>query len=89
MKARRKDDNDDFLWALINADLLGRDLDLSAWKLLAVAALSFADVPPLSGTLSKQQGDIAQRLLETCVSSVLDVSSACCKYFILMLHMLQ
>jgi hypothetical protein len=40
-------DNNDFLRALINMDLPGGDLDLGMWKLLAVVALSFTDVPPL------------------------------------------
>jgi hypothetical protein len=44
-----RDDNDDFLQVLINVDLLGRDLNLSMWKLLAVVALSFASVPTLLG----------------------------------------
>jgi hypothetical protein len=44
-------DNDDFLQALINVDLPGRDLNLGVWKLLAIAALSFADVPTLLGYL--------------------------------------
>jgi hypothetical protein len=42
---------DDFLRALINADLPSGDLDLGVWKLLAVAALSFASVPALLGYL--------------------------------------
>jgi hypothetical protein len=41
------DDNDDLLWALINADLPDEDLDLGMWKLMAVAALSLAGVPML------------------------------------------
>ena len=41
------DNNDDFRRALINADLPSRDLDLGVWKLLAIAALSFAGVPTL------------------------------------------
>ena len=45
------DDNDNLLGALINTDLPGRDLDLSVWKLLAVAALSFVGVPALLGYL--------------------------------------
>jgi hypothetical protein len=45
------DDNDDLLWTLINVDLPSRDLDLGMWKLLAVAALSFAGVPVLLGYL--------------------------------------
>jgi hypothetical protein len=43
------DDNDDFLWALINADLPSGDLDLGVWKLLAIVALSFSRVPALLG----------------------------------------
>jgi hypothetical protein len=42
-----RDDNDDFLQVLINVDLPGRDLQLSVWKLLAIAALSFTGVPTL------------------------------------------
>jgi hypothetical protein len=45
------DDNDDLLRTLINADLLGGDLDLGVWKLLAVATLSFTGVPTLLGYL--------------------------------------
>ena len=45
------DDSDDFLWALNNADLPGRDLNLGVWKLLAVAALSFGSVAALHGYL--------------------------------------
>ena len=45
------DDSDDFLWALNNADLPGRDLDLGMWKLLAITSLSFAGVPALLGYL--------------------------------------
>jgi hypothetical protein len=37
-----RDDNDDFLHTLINADL-----DLGMWKLLAIVALSFVGVPAL------------------------------------------
>jgi hypothetical protein len=44
-------DNDDFLRALINVDLPGRDLNPGVWKLLAVAELSFAGVPALLGYL--------------------------------------
>jgi hypothetical protein len=47
-------DNDDFLRDLINVDLPARNLNLGVWKLLAVAALSFAGVPRCSGILSKQ-----------------------------------
>jgi hypothetical protein len=42
-----RDDNDDLLRALINADLPSWDLDLGVWNLLAVMALSFASVPTL------------------------------------------
>jgi hypothetical protein len=45
------DDSDDFLWMLINADLPIGDPNLGMWKLLAVAALSFASVPVLLGYL--------------------------------------
>jgi hypothetical protein len=45
------DDNDDLLRTLINVDLPSRDLNLGMWKLLAVAALSFAGVPVLLGYL--------------------------------------
>jgi hypothetical protein len=41
------DDNDNFLWALIYMDLPGGGLDLGVRKLLAVAVLSFIDVPTL------------------------------------------
>ena len=41
------DDNGNLLWALINTDLPGGDLDLDVWKLLAIVALSFAGVPTL------------------------------------------
>jgi hypothetical protein len=45
------DDNDDFLRALINVEIPGRNLDLGVWKLLAVTALSFAGMPALFGYL--------------------------------------
>jgi hypothetical protein len=45
------DDNDDFLLSLINTDLPSEDLDLGVWKLLAVTALSFANVAVLLGYL--------------------------------------
>jgi hypothetical protein len=41
------DDNYNLLRALIYADHPSGDLDLGMWKLLAVAALSFAGVPVL------------------------------------------
>jgi hypothetical protein len=43
------EDNYDLLRALINADLLGGDLDLGVWKLLVVATLSFTGVLVLLG----------------------------------------
>jgi hypothetical protein len=46
-----RDDNDVLLRALINADHLGRELNLGVWKLLAVASLSFTGVPTLLGYL--------------------------------------
>jgi hypothetical protein len=80
------DDNDDLLRMLINTDLPSGDLDLGVWKLLAVAVLSFVGVPTFLGTSSKQQGDIAQRMLQAYVSSVSDISSGCYKCSILKLQ---
>jgi hypothetical protein len=42
-----RDDNDNLLRMLINADLPSGNLDLGVWKLMAVAALSFAGMPTL------------------------------------------
>jgi len=42
-----RDNDDDLLRALINADLSGGDLDLAMWKLLAIVVLSFVGVPVL------------------------------------------
>jgi hypothetical protein len=48
---------DDFLRALIDADLPGKDPDLGVlWKLPAVAAFSFAGVPALLGYLGDAAG---------------------------------
>jgi hypothetical protein len=44
-------DNDDLLWAFINADLPSGDLNLDVWKFLAIAMLSFASVSTLLGYL--------------------------------------
>ena len=45
------DNNDNLLRALINVDLPSKGLDLGVWKLLAVAAPSFAGLPALLGYL--------------------------------------
>jgi hypothetical protein len=51
------DDDDDLLRALIDADLPGGDPDLRVlWKLPAVAAFSFAGVPPLLWYLGDAAG---------------------------------
>ena len=83
--AARGTTNDD-LGALINTDLPGRDLDLGVWKLLAVAAFSFTGVPALLEYLVSSKVTLCSACYKLNVSSVSDVSSKCCKCFILMLQ---
>jgi hypothetical protein len=46
-----RDDNDDFLLSLINADLPSEDLDLGVWKLLAAVADPQGGLPGLQPPL--------------------------------------